>query len=82
LIKKIEEDYKRLVRRRVLYTTNFALTNADFEAAPYIALTEMYDASIKMLDTVNVSLTPKIKNSVYGKQYQEYLDAIKAKERQ
>lgn len=82
LIKKIEEDYKRLVRRRVLYTTNFALTNADFEAAPYIALTEMYDASIKMLDTVNVSLTPKIKNSVYGKQYQEYLDAIKAKEGQ
>ena len=82
LIKKIEEDYKRLVRRRVLYTTNFALTNADFEAAPYIALTEMYDASIKMLDTVNVSLTPKIKNSVYGKQYQEYLDAIKAKEEQ
>ena len=82
LIKKIEEDYKRLVRRRVLYTANFALTNADFEAAPYIALTEMYDASIKMLDTVNVSLTPKIKNSVYGKQYQEYLDAIKAKEEQ
>ena len=82
LIKKREEDYKRLVRRRVLYTTNFALTNADFEAAPYIALTEMYDASIKMLDTVNVSLTPKIKNSVYGKQYQEYLDAIKAKEGQ
>ena len=82
LIKKIEEDYKRLVRRRVLYTANFALTNADFEAAPYIALTEMYDASIKMLDTVNVSLTPKIKNSFYGKQYQEYLDALKAKEEQ
>jgi hypothetical protein len=80
LIIKLEEDYKRLVRRRVLYTTNFALTNANFEAAPYIALTELYDASIKMLDTVNVSLTPKIKNSVYGKRYQEYLDAIKANE--
>jgi hypothetical protein len=80
LIIKLEEDYKRLVRRRVLYTTNFALTNADFEVAPYIALTEMYDASIKMLDTVNASLTPKIKNSVYGKRYQEYLDVIKANE--
>jgi hypothetical protein len=80
LIIKLEEDYKRLVRRRVLYTTNFALTNADFEVAPYIALTEMYDASIKMLDTVNASLTPKVKNSVYGKRYQEYLDAIKANE--
>jgi hypothetical protein len=80
LIQKIQEDYNRLVRRRVLYTTNFALTNSEFEVAPYIALTEMYDASIKMLDTVNASFTPKIKNSVYGKRYQEYLDAIKAKE--
>ena len=81
LIKKLELDYKRLIRRRVLYTTNFALTNADSEAAPYIALTEMYDASLKMLDTVNVSLTPKVKNSVYGKRLQEYLDNIKAKEK-
>jgi hypothetical protein len=80
LMKKLEEDYNRLVRRRVLYTTNFALTNADFEAAPYIALTEMYDASLKMLDTVNASLTPKVKSSTYGKRYQEYLDAIKEKE--
>jgi hypothetical protein len=81
LIKKLDNDYNKLVRRRVLYTTNFALTNADFEVAPYIALTEMYDASLKMLDTVNASLTPKIKKSVYGKRYQEYLDAIKAKEK-
>lgn len=80
LIKKIEEDYNRLVKRRVLYTTNFALSNADFEAAPYIALTEMYDASLKMLDTVNSSLTPKIKESEYGKRFQEYLNNIKERE--
>lgn len=77
LIQKIETDYKRMVRRRVLYTTNFALTNANLEAAPYIALTEMYDASLKMLDTVNSKLSPKVKNSVYGKRFQEYLDNIK-----
>lgn len=80
LTQQLAQDYNRLVRRRVLYTTNFAITNADSEAAPYIALTEMYDASLKMLDTVNSSLTPKVKNSVYGKRFQEYLDAIKAKE--
>ena len=51
LIQKLEEDYKRMLRRRVLYTTNFALSNADTEVAPYIALTEMYDASLQMLDT-------------------------------
>jgi hypothetical protein len=80
LIKKLEVDYHRLLRRRVLYTTNFAITNANYEAAPYIALTEMYNASIKMLDTVNFSLTPKVKRSLYGKRFQEYLDAVKKTE--
>ncbi len=80
LMKKLEVDYKRLRRKRVLYTTNFALTNADYEAAPYIALTEMNDASLKMLDTVNTSLTIKVKNSIYGKRLQEYLDKIKKSE--
>ena len=80
MIKKLEVDYKRLVRRRVLYTANFAITNADSEAAPYIALTEMYDASLKMLDTVNYSLTPKVKRSLYGKRFQKYLDAVKKAE--
>ena len=80
LIEKLEADYKRMVKRRVLYTTNFAISNADSEAAPYIALTEMYDASLKLLDTVNVSLTPKIKESEYGKRFQEYLDKIKKSE--
>ena len=80
LIDKLEKDYQRLVRRRVLYTTNFALTNADTEVAPYIALTEMYDASLKMLDTVNNSLSPEIKASDYGKRFQEYLNNIKRNE--
>lgn len=80
LIEKLERDYNRLVKRRVLYTTNFAITNSDFEVAPYIALTEMYDASLKMLDTVNASLTPRIKESEYGKRFQEYLDNIKKNE--
>jgi hypothetical protein len=77
----LQVDYQRLIKRRVLFTTNFALTNSDSEAAPYIALTEMYDASLKMLDTVNSSLTPRVKESVYGKRFQEYLDNIKANEK-
>ncbi len=81
LIEKLNEDYKKLVKRRVLYTTNFAITNAASEAAPYIALTEMYDASLQMLDTVNNSLPPRIKQSEYGKRFQEYLDRIKDKEK-
>lgn len=77
---QLEKDYKKLTRRKVLFTTNFAITNANTEVAPYIALTEMYDASLKMLDTVNNSLSEKVKNSDYGKRLQEYIDNIKAKE--
>lgn len=80
LVQQLENDYKKMVRRRVLFTTNFAITNADLEVAPYIALTEMYDASLKMLDTVNNSLSPRAKNSFYGKRFQEYLDNIKKAE--
>tara|TARA_R110002096_G_scaffold102577_6_gene226664 strand:+ start:360 stop:1064 length:705 start_codon:yes stop_codon:yes gene_type:complete len=78
LIQKLEADYQKMVRRRVLYTTNFALSNADTEVAPYIALTEMYDASLQMLDTVNNKLSPRVKESDYGKRFQEYLENIKA----
>ena len=77
LIEQLEKDYNRLVKRRILYTTNFAISNSDSEVAPYLALTEMYDASLKMLDTVNNSLSPKITESIYGKRLQEYLENIK-----
>lgn len=77
LIQKVEDDYKRLVRRRVLYTTNYAINNADFEAAPYIAITEMYDASLQMLDTVHKSLSEKIKKSTYGINLKNYIEQIK-----
>ncbi|MEZ7894182.1 MAG: DUF4369 domain-containing protein, partial [Polaribacter sp.] len=53
LIENLEEDYNRMIKRKYLYTTNFALSNSDSEAAAYIALTELYDANIKLLDTIN-----------------------------
>ena len=79
LVLELEKEYQQLTKRRVLFTTNFALTNADSEVAPYIALTEMYDASLKMLDTVNNSLSKRVKGSDYGKRFQEYLNKIKTK---
>ncbi len=81
LVAQLEKDNLKLSKRRVLYTTNFALNNADSEVAPYIALTEMYDASIKILDTVNNTLSNKVKNSDYGKRFQEYLNEIKKSEK-
>ena len=80
LIKQLESKYKKLQKKRVLFTTNFAISNSNFEVAPYIGLTEMYDASLQMLDTVNKAMTDTIRNSVYGKRFQKYVEDIKAKE--
>ena len=77
LVKQLEKEYQSLAKKRVLFTTNYAINNANTEAAPYIGLTEMYDASLKMLDTVNNSLTDNVKNSVYGKRFQKYVNNIK-----
>jgi len=69
-----------LLKRRYLYTTNFALTHADTEVAPYLALTKLYNANIKLLDTVNNSLSEKIKTSKYGVQLNNYIQKIKSQE--
>lgn len=81
-IANIKEAYQQLSKRRVLFTTNFAINNSDSEAAAYIGLTEMYDASLKMLDTVQISLSDRVKQSEYGKRFQEYVNRIKENEKQ
>ena len=80
LIKNLEKDYNRMIRRKYLYTTNFALSNSDSEAAAYIALTELYDANIKLLDTINKKLSMEVKNSIYGKRLDKYISKIKSEE--
>lgn len=73
---KIEASTKalnNLVKSKYLYIVNFAVNNNDSELAPYLALTEVYDAQIKWLDTINQSLTPKVKDSKYGKALEGYL---------
>lgn len=67
-----------LLKRRYFYTTNFAVKNADTEIAPYLALTELYNANINLLDTINNSLTPAIKESKYGKELDEFISKIKS----
>ena len=69
-----------LIKRRYLYTTNFALTHADTEVAPYLALTELYNANIKLLDTINNSLSEKIKISKYGSQLNDFVQKIKSQD--
>ncbi|MCH3884709.1 DUF4369 domain-containing protein [Tenacibaculum aquimarinum] len=79
-IKQLEDDYKRMMRKRFLFTAQFAKNNADTEAAPYLALTELFDANVRLLDTINNSLTPKVKASDYGKRLQKFINEVKANE--
>ncbi len=69
-----------LLKSRYLYTTNFAVKNADAEIAPYLALTQLYNANIALLDTVNNSLSKEVKASKYGKELEKFIADIKSKE--
>ena len=77
---KLQEERNNSIKRRYLYTVNFALNNKDSEVAPYLALTEIYNARIDLLDTINKALTPKVKNSKYGKELEEFIQKIKQTE--
>ncbi|TYC10623.1 DUF4369 domain-containing protein [Bizionia gelidisalsuginis] len=75
-----EMAFNSLKRRKYLYTTNFALNHKNSEVAPYLALTELYDANIKLLDTINNALNKAVKTSLYGKNLQQFIDRIKTEE--
>jgi hypothetical protein len=73
----IKKEYNSLIKRKYLYTVNFALNHKDSEVAPYLALSEIYNARLHLLDTINNSLTSEVKNSKYGKELQNFIDKIK-----
>lgn len=76
------QEFGNLLKRRYLYTVNFAINNKDYEIAPYLAISEVYDANIKYLDTIYKSLTPEVKASKYGKGLEQYLEERRAEEAQ
>ncbi len=63
--------------RRYLYSLNFAINNKESYIAPYIALSEVFDAQLKYLDTINNSLTPEVANSKYGQELAKYIEELK-----
>jgi len=67
--------------KKYIYTINFALNNADTEASAYIALTELVNANVKYLDSINNSLTEKVQQSLYGKKLAEFVANIKETEK-
>lgn len=69
----ISQKSEQLIKRRYLYTANFALNHAKNEIGPYIALSEIADINTKYLDTIQKSMSPKIAKSLYGKMLTKYV---------
>ncbi|MUP46370.1 DUF4369 domain-containing protein [Gramella sp. BOM4] len=78
---EIDKKYNSLLRRKYLFTVNYAINNKDLEIAPYLALSEVFDANIKYLDTIYTSLSPDVKKSKYGKQLKDFLKERKQEEK-
>ena len=73
LISEIETRRNALISSKYFMTVNFALNHNDYELAPYLMLSEAYNSKIKYLDTVYTTLTPKIKDSKYGKALESFI---------
>lgn len=80
-IAKIEEEQNGILKRKYLYSTNFAVNNGDYEVSPYVALAEIYDINLKYLDTIHKTMTPKVAKSLYGKKLTEFYNERKKSEK-
>ena len=78
---RIEEEQQGILKRKYLYTTNFAVNHGDYEVAPYVALAEIYDINLKYMDTIQKSMTPKVAKSSYGKKLNDFIAARKREEK-
>lgn len=82
LMDSTSKEYDNLTKRRYLFTVNYALNNKDKEIAPYLAISEIFDANIKYLDTIYKSLTPEVRDSKYGKSLEDFLKERREMEKQ
>jgi len=77
----IQKEQDDLLKRKYLYTTNFAVNHSDYDVAPYLAVAEIYDINLKYLDTIQKSMTPKIAKSLYGKKLNNLIQERKKLEK-
>jgi hypothetical protein len=66
-VDSIDKRTEDVIKKTYLYNVNFALNNRDYEVAPFITVTEIFDVNMKYLDTIQKSMSPKVAQSLYGK---------------
>jgi hypothetical protein len=64
---KLNSHQNSILAKKYLATISFALSNKDFEISPYLMVSRVNDTKLVYLDSVYNNLTPKIKDSKYGK---------------
>ena len=74
VIDSLQNKIDNLLRRRYLYTINFAARNANENVAPYLALTQVFDANLALLDSIARKMSQDVKNSKYGKEFLLFLE--------
>ena len=73
-VDSIEKKIANLLNRRYLYTINFAAQNPDQNIAPYLAITQVFDANLTLLDSIANKLTDEVKTSKYGIEFLNLLE--------
>ena len=72
-LKIIENLIINVNTRQFLHNANYAVRNSEYEIAPYIAITDLYESQ-KILDTIYKSLDEKIIGSKYGIQLKKMIE--------
>lgn len=72
-----ERKQQSLLSNKYFATINFAINSSDYEVAPYLLLSEAYNANIKYLDTVYNALSAEVKGSKYGKELETFIQERK-----
>lgn len=76
-IDSLQRQSTRNSKRGYLFAINYAINNKDSYVAPYIAISEIANANVKYLDSINNSLTPEVANSKYGIMLKEHIASVK-----
>ena len=72
----VERQTASLSKRKILFTTNFAVNNANSVVAPYLALSELPKVSKSFLDTIAASMSEDVANSRYGMLLTDFLSEL------
>lgn len=77
LANSLDKSQNSIMAKKYLATINYALLNNDFEISPYLMVSHVNDAKVIYLDSVYNNLTPKIKDSKYGKDLESLIQSRK-----